>query len=80
METERNNANERITQLRALVMETDATHERTEDRLQQIEDEKMEVCLILLALYFYNHIILTLIHQLQYNIIHPHTHTRRQRN
>ena len=46
METERNNANERITQLRALVMQTDATRERTEDRLQQIEDEKMEVCLI----------------------------------
>ena len=46
LETECNNANERITQLRALVMQTDATRERTEDRLQQIEDEKMEVCLI----------------------------------
>ena len=32
----------------------------------------------LLSLYFYNHIILTLIHQLQYNIIHTHTHTHTQ--
>ena len=45
MEADYNNSNEQISQLRALVLQTDASRERTEDRLKEIQGEKEEVSL-----------------------------------
>ena len=45
LEADYNNANEQVSQLRALVLQTEAHRERTEDRLKEIEGEKVEVSL-----------------------------------